>query len=395
MKFVIFHGAFASPEAHWFPELQEKLEALNQDVIVPQFPVDEWEIITKAGSSQNSQNQTLTNWFNTFEEFLPDLKKTEKLCFIGHSLGPLFILHVVSKYNLQLDSAIFVSPFLTKLNKSWQIDHVNKSFYKNNFDFEKLKRLIPVSYALFSDNDPYVDKKYSLEFTRKLGSAPIPVKKAGHMNSEVNLNEFPLVYELCKSRIDLTLYQRYIEHRRELYEVDYIKNKSEEVVYLEPEDVFDEGIFKFRNLRKEGFCTLYTAIKYWNTQSTYFKEAQKAARRVSLTRVFVIDKLSDLQRETLLQQIEQDLASNVKVYLCMYGRIKDGVGTPDFGIWDDEYVCIVTADAKNEIKGVKLSSRKEDLTAAKKWQMKIMKIATRIYNTKQDVKAFLETNIIG
>src|SRR5581483_4234212 len=189
-----------------------------------------------------------------------DLKKefkNKKLCFIGHSLGPLFILHAVEKYNFQLDSAIFVSPFLGILHNK-QFDSVNTTFYRDDFNFEKLKKLIPISYTLYSNDDPYVPATYSKEFAEKLGSSPLVVNRAGHMNSEVNLNEFPLVFELCKTRIDLPLYQRYLAHRRELYAIDYIKGKNEEVVYLKPEEVFDEGVFHFRNLRKSGFCTFYT-----------------------------------------------------------------------------------------------------------------------------------------
>ena len=99
-----------------------------------------------------------------------------------------------------------------------------------------------------------------LEFAEKMHSSKIKVKHAGHLNSEVNLNEFPLVYELCKSRLDLNLYQKYLAHRRELYGIDYVK-PTEEVIYLNDSSFTDEGIFKFRNLRKGGFCTLLTSLK--------------------------------------------------------------------------------------------------------------------------------------
>ncbi len=189
MRFVIFHGAFGDPQSNWFPELKEKLEVLGQPVLAPQFPADDWNEITISGPQVKPRNQSLENWMEAFEKnVLPQIKKNEKLCFIGHSLGPLFILHIVERFSIKLDSAIFVSPFLDKLNKNWQIDHVNDSFYKTNFNFEKLRKLIPVSYVLYSENDPYVDKNHSMLFAKALDSSLIFVKKAGHMNSEVNLN---------------------------------------------------------------------------------------------------------------------------------------------------------------------------------------------------------------
>lgn len=203
MKFIIFHGSFLSPKDHWYPYLRSNLKSLRQEVIVPRFPVDDWDKITKKepGGSKRT-NQDLKSWLRVFEkDILPKIRKSEKLCFVGHSLGPVFILHIVDKYKIKLDCAIFVSPFMKRLNKDWQFYHVNKTFYKKSFDFKKLKRLIPISYVLYSDNDPYVDKKFSIKFGEKLRSSMILVKGAGHMNSEVGLTNFPLILELCKSRI--------------------------------------------------------------------------------------------------------------------------------------------------------------------------------------------------
>ncbi len=383
MKFVIFHGAFGSPEDNWFPELKEKLEYLGQEVVVPRFPVDNWNGIV---NHEKAGKQSLGSWLAVFDKVAKGFRKNEKLCFVGHSLAPLFILHIAEKYGIKLDCAIFVSPFLRALD-DWRFDAVNKSFYNEGFDFRKLKKLIPVSYVLYSGNDPYVDKKYSIEFAERLGSSQIFVKRAGHMNSEVNLNEFPLVYELCKTRIGLSLYQRYLEHRHELYEIPYVKSKSEEVVYLDPKEVFAEGVFHFRNLRREGFCTFFTGTKFWDTQSRYMEEARKAAGRVELVRAFVVDKVSDLERPILLEQIKLDMAAGIKVYFCMWKEIRKAVAEPDFGIWDSDYLCTVTF-RKKEVNEVKLSSRKADIKEAQCWKKEILGKAVRIYKTG-DIEKFI------
>ncbi len=384
MKFVIFHGSFGSPEGNWFPELKEKLEHFGQVVLIPKFPVDSWNELTNNPKKQ--LNQSLESWLKEFERIQKTFKKDEKLCLVGHSLGCLFILHVVSKYNISLDSAIFVSPFLEKLNKQWQIDLVNKTFYKTDFDFKKLKASIPVSYVLYSDNDPYVDKKYALDFAEKTGSSVIFVKSAGHMNAEVNLNEFPLVYELCKTRLDLSLYQSYLAHRRELFSVDYTKGKTEEIVFIDPKEIIDEGVFHFRNLKKSGFCTFYTALDFSDPESIYMKEARKAAKRIKdLTRVFIVNDLADLEKENIRKQIKLDIESGIRVYFCMFGSVKD-LSEPDFGIWDEDYLCIVNFD-KNKVTGVKLTSREKDISEALKWKEKILSKATKI-NSEKDIEDF-------
>src|SRR3990167_6420665 len=119
MKFVIFHGAFGSPDSNWFQELKLQLESLGQKVLIPKFPIDSWQKLTAAGHNYQMRSQTLDNWLKTAEKIVPSLQG-DKLCFIGHSLGCLFILHFLTKYKIKLDSAIFVSPFLDDLKRMWQ-----------------------------------------------------------------------------------------------------------------------------------------------------------------------------------------------------------------------------------------------------------------------------------
>lgn len=381
MKFVLFHGAFGSAYGNWLPELRAKLEALGQEVIVPQFPVDSWDEVTKAGDKTPLKNQSLQNWLATFEPVAKSFKKGEKICFVGHSLGPLFILHLVSHFNIQLDSAIFVSPFLDKIDGSWQFDHANKSFYKTDFDFEKLKKRIPISYVLYSDDDPYVDKNHSILFAKVLDSSLIYVKKAGHMNSEVNLNEFPLVFDLCLTRLDLSLYQRYLEHRRNLYAMEYVRSKPEGIIKLKPKEIIDEGVFHFRHLQKEGFCTFFSRLADWDPTGRYFEDARAAAKRVrNFTRVFVIDKPADLKRHALLEQIRLDLDAGIAVYLCRYNTIKDKVEEPDFGIWDEDYVCIIRHTPDGRMKEIELNSTRSGLTRADRWKREVIKHARRIHS---------------
>ncbi len=396
MKFVIFHGSFGSPEGNWFPQLKESLENIGQEVVVPRFPTDDWAAMINNGPERPPKHQTLENWFKTFEkEVLKKIRKGEKLCFVGHSLGPLFILHVLEKYNIKLDSAIFVSPFLKSLGGQWQIETVNKTFYKKGFDWKKLKELIPVSYVLYSDNDPYVSKKYSLEFAQKLGSSIIFVKGAAHMNINkiVNLNEFPLVLELCKSRLDLNLYQKYLAHRRELFTVPYVEGKSEEVLYLPPNEVRDEGTFHFRNLRKYGFATFYIKLEvFWDPRSQYMEECRKAAKRVPITRVLILDVADELLKPVATEQIKLDISAGVKVYVCLSKDIKNVVKELDFGLWDEDYRCFVWFNKKFKVTEVEMSSRKKDIIEAKKWRDYVLKKATRIHNADKDVAAFIRAH---
>lgn len=208
MKFVIFHGAYGNKDGNWFLYLKEELEKLSQEVILMQFPVEDWDTVNKAGPNFIPKNQNLNNWMHAFENnILPQINKNEKLCFIGHSLGPVFILHIIDKFNLQLDSAIFVQPFMRSLKQkeAWPFDVVNATFYKTDFDFGKLRNLIQCSYVIYSDNDQFVKPELPLEFAGKLNSPTILIKGAKHINAP-KFTQLPLVLELCKSRLDSSVY---------------------------------------------------------------------------------------------------------------------------------------------------------------------------------------------
>ena len=380
MQFILFHGSFGSPTGSWLPDLKIKLEGLGQEVITQQYPVDDWETMVKNGPEVPLMNQNLTNWLNTFEkEVLPKFKKSEKKVFVGHSLGPLFMLHVVERFNIHLDCAIFVSPFLDKLDM-WEFNHANESFYKTDFDFKKLEKLIPVSYVLYSDSDPYVRNTHSILFGKALGSSLIFVKKAGHMNSEVNLNEFPLVFDLCGTRLDLGLFQGYLLHKEKQGIQNFVKNRGAGVLNIQPEDIMDEGIYHFTNLKKSGFATFYLGIiDFWDPDSRYMNECRQAAKRTGdITRVFILDSHSKVDNNVFRRQLQLDLDSGIKVFVCRFEDIKSFTPNPDFGIWDDEYVCTVKFNKSNEIEQVEMNSLEDHINEMKEIAQKILKKSVKI-----------------
>jgi len=198
MLFVNFHGSFGIEYQPWISNLKLKLEKMGHKVHVPHFPSDNWDEVVKTGEGNVNFIQNLNSWLKYFENFvLPEIKNKE-LIFIGLSLGPLFILHIVEKYNIKLKYALFTAPFLSDIDKGWEIDGANKSFYKNDFNFKKLRKLIPNSYVFYSDNDPFVAEKFSINFAKKLDSKLIFCKGEGHFNKKTS---FPKLFNLLEQEI--------------------------------------------------------------------------------------------------------------------------------------------------------------------------------------------------
>lgn len=191
MNFVFFHGSFSTPQDAWFPWLKEELIQLGHTVYAPEFPVDRWDDVSTINPDLYIPKQSLEFWLKEFEPLSVELSKKDDLCFLGHSLGPLFILHVIEKYHIYLRHAFFISPFFEIYGKSAVVEKANAMFYKSDFDFIDLKKNIFQSTVIYSDDDPYVSKEKAIDFAQKLGSRLIELHGYGHMGIESGLREFP------------------------------------------------------------------------------------------------------------------------------------------------------------------------------------------------------------
>jgi predicted alpha/beta hydrolase family esterase len=181
----IIHGTGGNPQGNWFPWLKNKLEKLNFQVFVPEFPTLE--------------NQSLENWMKVFKDYINYIDNDT--IFIGHSLGPAFILNILKKINIQIKACFFVSGFIGLLNNNF-FDSLNKTFMKKNFDWEKIKNNCKKFYVINSDNDPYVSFEKGKELAEKLNTELIIIKDAGHINSESGYTEFEFLLGKIISEIE-------------------------------------------------------------------------------------------------------------------------------------------------------------------------------------------------
>ena len=200
MHYVILHGSFGSPEENWFRWLEKELLNQGHSVTLDQYPVEDWDAFTSKGRARaNAENcvQTLETWEAAFvTKTLPKIQ-SKSTVVIGHSLAPLFMLHMITKYDLKLKGLIAVSPFFTipEDPKLWQFWAVNKTFYKTNFDYHKLKSLVSDVHVVYGDDDPYVPQKEVLNFARALAAKTHVVPGGGHCGSI--FKQFPLILNIA------------------------------------------------------------------------------------------------------------------------------------------------------------------------------------------------------
>jgi predicted alpha/beta hydrolase family esterase len=179
----IIHGSYGNPKENWIPCLKEELEKLGCKVFVPEFPTPE--------------NQNLKSWRNTFKNYEKYIRSDT--VFIGHSLGPAFILNLLETHKAK--AAFFVAGFIGLFTGKYadpKFDEVNKTFTERVFDWKSIKDNCKIFYVLYSDNDPYVPKEKANQLGKLLDTEPIVVKGAGHFNSKAGYTKFELLLEKLK-----------------------------------------------------------------------------------------------------------------------------------------------------------------------------------------------------
>lgn len=179
MNVFIFHGTMGSPESNWFPWLKQQLTNQGIKVYAPRFPTPE--------------GQNLDNWLKVFEPYQKQVNQDS--VFVGHSMGPGFMLRLLEKRKTPILGAILVSPFDSFIGIE-PYDTLNKSFIDHPFDFVKIKQNCQKFVVMAGDDDPYVPIKFPQRIADSLGVELKIIKGGKHLGE--TLKKFPVVLEEIK-----------------------------------------------------------------------------------------------------------------------------------------------------------------------------------------------------
>ena len=178
VNFFIVHGTEGSFNSNWFPWLKSELEKKGFEVIVPDFPTP--------------KGQSLSNWLNVFDNYKD--KVNSETIFVGHSLGPAFILSFLERLENSVNACFFVAGFLDSLGNE-HFDSLNKSFVDKKFDWEKIRSNCGRFFIINSKDDPYVPIDKGKRLADKVGGEFFELENAGHINSEYGYTKFPFLLD--------------------------------------------------------------------------------------------------------------------------------------------------------------------------------------------------------
>ncbi len=184
---VIVHCWGGYPEYCWYPWVKKELEARGFQVDVPVFP--------------DTENPEMGKWVSKLQEVVgqPD----EELYLIGHSIGCATIMRYLE--TLGADQKIGGLVMVAGFSENIGADEI-QSFFETLIDLEKIKTKVKNgTVVVHSDNDPYVDLKYSDIFKEKLGAEVIVKPGAEHFSGSIESGnaclELPAVVESVEELI--------------------------------------------------------------------------------------------------------------------------------------------------------------------------------------------------
>lgn len=171
-KVIILHGAQGNPEENWFPWLADKLRTQGLEVLVPQLPIDE-----------NQKYEIMKN-------IVLELGLDEDTVLIGHSLGGLLALLMVSREDIKLAGIICVA---TPINLGDQFNIGSEAMFNHpeNINWKRIRNNVGNKHVFESDNDPYISFGTGQEISENIDAEYHLVKNAGHFNSTAGFDNFP------------------------------------------------------------------------------------------------------------------------------------------------------------------------------------------------------------
>lgn len=181
-RVIVVHGYEAAPDSHWFPWLQNTLEAEGVRVTAVPLP--------------DPDAPEVTGWENAVGAALgvPDAGTV----IVAHSLGAITALRVLAGLSevWELGGIVLVAGFVEPLESLPELDR----YLSMGVDVERLAQSIRSRTVIRSETDPFVPPAASDELAKRLDAQVQVHPEAGHFMAKDGVTRFPAVLDLLRSR---------------------------------------------------------------------------------------------------------------------------------------------------------------------------------------------------
>lgn len=171
-RVFIVHCWAGTPEMYWYSWLASELEKRGCEVHVLAMP--------------DTDSPEIGAWVSHLKESIGTLD--DNTFFIGHSVGCQTILRYLETQKTPCGGALFVAGWFTLQGLETQEEEkIAHPWLETPIQFEKAKKNLPESVALFSDNDPLVPLDNKDVFRAHLGSHVAIEHDKGHFDNITKL----------------------------------------------------------------------------------------------------------------------------------------------------------------------------------------------------------------
>jgi hypothetical protein len=149
-------------------------------------------------------------------------------------------------------------------------------------------------------------------------------------------------------------------------------------IVINESEAVEKGIRIFQNLENGGFATYLVNINdYWNKDNDYLRECRNVSknRGKQITRVYILPNFDSLNNSNLQELMRLDEEANIETKIVFESELSEKDVIKDFGIWDDEVVCLMkvsSSDLEYKVTGGYFSRNENDLEKARYWKNVIL-----------------------
>ena len=128
--YFINHGFMGSNIENWFPWLKNEIDDKNNQVIIPQYPID-------------NKKHFYEYWKKVLDVYKDFNYINLNTIMIGHSSGCAFTIKYLIENSIKVDKLILISGFNNYYSNEENDFHndVNKTFYVSDDELNKIKEL--------------------------------------------------------------------------------------------------------------------------------------------------------------------------------------------------------------------------------------------------------------
>ncbi|MDE1871660.1 MAG: alpha/beta hydrolase [Candidatus Micrarchaeota archaeon] len=171
-RMILVHRWGGTPNSDWYPWIRRMLLERDFEVLVPEMP--------------HTNEPHIGEWVPYLSEVAKGID--ENTYFIGHSVGCQAIMRYLEELGGDVAvGAVFIAPWLNLIGSSLESNEEKElamEWTSTPIDLHAVKRHLKSSFALFSDNDPFVPLDDSRIFREELGSRVVIHPKRGHFTED-------------------------------------------------------------------------------------------------------------------------------------------------------------------------------------------------------------------